>query len=125
MRRGDVLVAERADRRDHLLAVIAAAAIDRHDLVAAEHADRLVGGDRAAGQRRDLRDLRVLALVERHRASAAPAPPPGCRCRRAIADFGRIVTVVLSSFATMFIDGPCGIEIGGGDVSVSYAVTPT
>ena len=40
VRRRDVLAAERAHRREHLLAVIAAAAIDVHDLVAAEHADR-------------------------------------------------------------------------------------
>ena len=38
-------------------------------------------------------------------------------------DFGRIVTVVLSSIATMLSDGPCATAIGGA--SVSYAVTAT
>ena len=57
------------------------------------------------------------------RSYAWPAGPEVIPPPAAICDFGRIVTCVSSSIATMLNDGPIWTTIGGP--SVSYASTAT
>ena len=103
----DVAVAERLDRRDHLLAVIAVRHADRHvhARVTGHEADRLVRRDRAAGELGRLRDLRVLAFVEVDRDRLYRPAPAGIPLPPPTVAFGVSVTCVPSSFATMLSDG--------------------